>query len=126
MLLIARNHYKLTPEPDQHQTDGREIGDDDQRQRKQGEKRQCRPVKGNHRLVKTVAGEKEIQADRRCAIADLQVGQKNDAQVNKINAVGLGDRNYDRYDKDQGGKNIKHRAYNEEKNIQQQQESIFA
>ena len=87
----------LAPEVDQEQTYGREIGNDNQGNHKQGKKRQGRPVKCYNRFVKTVAGEKEIQANRGSAVTNLQIGQENNAKMDQVNIICFCNGDYERY-----------------------------
>ena len=100
--------HPLSPEINKQQAYGREIGNDNQCNHKQGKKWQGGPVKCYDRFIKTVAGEKEIQANRGSAVTDLQIGQKDDAKVDQIYIVCLCNGNYERHYKNQGRKNIKH------------------
>ena len=54
------------------------------------------------------------------------MGQKDDAQVNQIDAIALGDGHDQRHHQHQGREDIQHAADNQQKNVQQQQECVFA
>ena len=108
----------LSPEIDEQQANGREIGNDNQGNHEQDKKWQGCPVKCYYRLIKSVTGEEEIEADRRSTVTDLQIGQKDNAKMDQINIICLGNGNYERYYKYQGRENIKHGTHYEEKYIQ--------
>ena len=42
------------------------------------------------RFVKSIAGDKKVDADRWCWIADLKISNKDDAQVNRVDIISQG------------------------------------
>ena len=69
-------------------------------------------------LVEAVAGDEEVEPDRRCHIADLEIGQEDNPQMNGVHAKLQGDRDNDRYNDDNGGEYIHQATDDQQKDIQ--------
>ena len=68
--------------------EGRDIGNDEDAYEEDEKDRPYAANDGRHRFVETVGGEEEIHPDRRGEIAQLEIGEEDDAEVNRIDVVG--------------------------------------
>ena len=114
MLFFYRS---LAPESDEDKAQPGQVGDDDQSEEQQDQKGQGGPVQLDNRAVKAVGGQEKIEPDGRRGVAYLQVGQKDDAQMDGIDPVAGGDGQNERHDQDQGREDVQHAADDEQKDI---------
>ena len=73
----------------------------------------CGLEQGDDRTAEALAGNEEIDADRRCRVTDFKIGQKDNTKMYRIYTVPRGQWKDQRHHNDDGRKNIHHRAHNE-------------
>ena len=69
------------------------VGDEEQRKEQEQQEGQGRFIQSHHRLVEPGTGDEQVQAHGRGVVADGQVGQKDDAQVDRVNPESVGQGN---------------------------------
>ena len=74
------------------------------------------------RLVESVRGHEQILADRRREIAQLGVGDEDDAQVDRVDLEVRGNRHDERHDDDDRREDVHHAADDDQKRVQAEQE----
>ena len=106
----------------QKETEFRPVGDDEHSAKQQEKERQCRPVQFQDRAFEAIAGDEQVQADGWGEVAELHVGQEQDAEVHGVDAVAHGNRNQQRHQDNQCRKDVQHHADAEEKQVKQGEE----
>src|SRR3989344_3293011 len=79
-----------------------------------------------HGFPEALAGEKKIDANRRGQITYLEIGEEDDAEMHRIDAETLRQRQNQRHDDHDGGKDVHDAPDDQKKGIQEQQELQLA
>src|SRR6056297_2927669 len=105
----------------QPETQAREPGDQQECNQQQAEERDGGSVDLEDIVTEAMTGQKQVDAHWRRAVADLQIGQENDPEMNRVDAEGQRNRNDQGGQNHQGGKDVQHHAGNQEKQVDQHQ-----
>ena len=104
--------------PDQEEAQVGPVGDHDHSGEQDREEGEGRQVELDHRLVEPVAREEEVHPHGRGAVADLHVGQEDDAEVDEIDAVSLGDGDDEGHHDHQSREDVEHTAQHQEEEVE--------
>src|SRR4030042_6246863 len=86
--------YALCPMPlsDQGEAQPWDISDDREGKEKDGDEWERGHDDREHRLLKTEAGDEKVHSDRRGGGSNLKIGEKDDAEGNRVEPLGIGHR----------------------------------
>jgi hypothetical protein len=84
----------------------RPVGNDQQCRQQHDHKRKGRPIEFRNGFIKAVAGNKQVHSHGWCEVTDLHVGQKYDAQMDRVDPIIDRHWEYNGYHNNQSGKNV--------------------
>src|SRR5690606_6094694 len=110
------------PSAQQGQGQARPPGDEQQRRQQHQEEGDAGPDQGADPPGETVGGDEQVHAHRRGEVAQLQVGQHDDAQVHRVDAEGGRHRQQQRHQDHHRREDVQQHAHGQQEQVEQQQE----
>ena len=107
------------------QTHPRHVSDHKKGDDREYDKWDAGDGEGPYGFVEPNAGNKEIQGNRRCEVADFKIGKEYDTEVDGINSIVHGNGNDDGHDDHEGRVDIHEATHVQKKQVQGNQESFF-
>ncbi len=100
----------------------RNVGDDHECGQEYEKKGERSPIELQNRALEAGTGDEQVQAHRGGGVADLQIDEEDDTEVNRVDPIGGGDRQHQRHHDDEGGEHVDHATDNQQKDIEENQE----